>query len=113
MYTGIAGALGAIAVQFVSPDSFSIFLSISLLVGIVVGGLGSISGAIYGAVFIQFVPKLAGDISKAAPGAIYGMVLIASVYLLPSGIAGAMTKLAQLFRKRARGSSRQDRRNHA
>jgi branched-chain amino acid transport system permease protein len=112
-YTGIAGALGAIAVQFVSPDSFSIFLSISLLVGIVVGGLGSISGAIYGAVFIQFVPNLAGDISKAAPGAIYGMVLIASVYLLPSGIAGGMRKLAQFFRKRARGSSRQDRRNHA
>ncbi len=44
MYTGIAGALGAIAVQFVAPDSFNIFLSIMLLVGIVIGGLASISG---------------------------------------------------------------------
>src|SRR5271167_4241778 len=59
MYTGIAGALGAIAVQFVAPDSFTIFLSITLFVGIVVGGLGSISGAVYGALFIQFVSNLA------------------------------------------------------
>ena len=113
MYTGIAGALGAIAVQFVSPDSFSVFLSISLLVGIVVGGLASISGAIYGAIFIQFVPTLVGDISKAAPGAIYGMVLIASVYLMPSGIAGGIKRIDQLWRERARASSRQQRRNHA
>jgi branched-chain amino acid transport system permease protein len=113
MYTGMAGALGAIAVQFVSPDSFSVFLSISLLVGIVVGGLSSISGAIYGAIFIQFVPKLAGDISKAAPGAIYGLLMIASVYLMPSGIAGGLKKLAQLWRERARRSSTQDRRKHA
>jgi len=113
MYTGIAGALGAVAVQFVSPDSFSVFLSISLLVGIVVGGLSSISGAIYGAIFIQFVPKLAGDISKAAPGAIYGMVLIASVYLLPTGIAGGIKTLAQHLLVRVLRSSRQHRRNHA
>src|SRR4029079_425118 len=49
MYTGVAGALSAIAIQFVAPDSFNIFLSITFLVGIVIGGLASISGAIYGA----------------------------------------------------------------
>ena len=113
MYTGIAGALGAIAVQFVSPDSFSVFLSISLLVGIVVGGLSSISGAIYGALFIHFVPKLAGDVSKAAPGAIFGLVLIASVYLMPTGIAGGFKRLSELAFVRALRSSRQHRRNHA
>jgi branched-chain amino acid transport system permease protein len=67
MYTGIAGALGAIAVQFVAPDSFAIGLSISLLIGIVIGGLASIPGAIYGALFIQFIPNIADQISKAAP----------------------------------------------
>src|SRR5260221_7475510 len=46
MYTGIAGALGAVAVQFVAPDSFNIFLSIVFLVGIVVGGLASRFGAL-------------------------------------------------------------------
>jgi branched-chain amino acid transport system permease protein len=90
MYTGVAGALGAIAVQFVAPDSFTIFLSISLLVGIVIGGLASISGAVYGAIFIQFVPNIADQISKAAPWAIYGVFLIGFMYLMPVGVAGAM-----------------------
>jgi branched-chain amino acid transport system permease protein len=90
MYTGIAGALGAIAIQFVAPDSFNIFLSITLLVGIVVGGLASISGAFYGALFIQFVPNIADEISKAAPWAIFGLFLIAFVYAMPGGIAGAI-----------------------
>lgn len=101
MYTGIAGALGAIAVQFVAPDSFNVFLSIIFLVGIVVGGLASISGAIYGALFIQFVPNFADEISKAAPWAIFGVVMIAFVYLMPSGVAGAIRML------RARWAARQ------
>jgi branched-chain amino acid transport system permease protein len=93
MYTGIAGALGAIAVQFVAPDSFNIFLSILLLVGIVIGGLASISGALYGALFIQFVPNLADEISKAAPWAIFGILMILFVYLMPTGVAGAIALL--------------------
>ena len=90
MYTGIAGALGAIAVQFVAPDSFNIFLSIIFLVGIVVGGLASISGALYGALFIQFVPNIADDLSKAAPWAVFGVFMIVFVYLMPTGVAGAL-----------------------
>jgi branched-chain amino acid transport system permease protein len=88
LYTGVAGALGAIAIQFVSPDSFTVFLSISLLVGVVIGGLASISGAIYGALFIQFIPNVADHISKAAPWAIYGVFLIAFMYVMPTGVAG-------------------------
>jgi branched-chain amino acid transport system permease protein len=88
LYTGIAGALGAIAVQFVAPDSFNLFLSITLLTGVVIGGLASISGAIFGALFIQFVPNVADQISKAAPWAIYGIVLIAFMYAMPTGVAG-------------------------
>ena len=94
MYTGVAGALGAIAVQFVAPDSFNIFLSIMLLVGIVVGGLASISGALYGALFIQFVPNIADDISKAAPWAVFGLFMLGFVYLMPSGVAGAIRLLS-------------------
>jgi branched-chain amino acid transport system permease protein len=93
MYTGVAGALGAIAVQFVAPDSFNIFLSIVFLVGIVVGGLASIPGALYGALFIQFVPNIADEISKAAPWAIFGVFMIAFVYLMPTGVAGAIRLL--------------------
>ena len=100
MYTGVAGALGAIAIQYVAPDSFNIFLSIVFLVGIVIGGLASISGAIYGALFIQFVPNIADDISKAAPWAIFGIFLLGFVYVMPMGIAGAVRMgLARLQRK--------------
>jgi branched-chain amino acid transport system permease protein len=88
LYTGVSGALGAIVVQFVAPDSFTLFLSISLVVGMVVGGLGTISGAIYGALFIQFIPNIAGELSKAAPWAIYGVFLIGFMYLMPTGVAG-------------------------
>jgi len=100
MYTGVAGALGAIAVQFVAPDSFNIFVSIMFLVGVVIGGLASISGAIYGALFIQFVPNIADSISKAAPWAIFGIFLLGFVYLMPMGIAGAVRMaVARLSRK--------------
>jgi branched-chain amino acid transport system permease protein len=103
MFTGIGGALGAIAVQFVAPDSFNIFLSIVFLVGIVIGGLASIPGALYGALFIQFVPNFADQISKAAPWAIYGVVLILFMYLMPTGVAGFVRMVgARLTRRRSR-----------
>ena len=103
-FTGVAGALGAIAVAFVSPDSFTVFLSITLLVGVVVGGLASIPGAIFGAAFIQFVPNIADEISKSAPWAIYGAVLILLMYLMPSGVMGLLRSLwARLRPAPARG----------
>jgi branched-chain amino acid transport system permease protein len=102
LYTGAAGALGAIAVQFVAPDSFNIFLSLTLLVGVVIGGLASISGAFFGAVFIQFIPNIADQISKAAPWAIYGIVLIAFMYAMPSGVAGFLRLARARFARRTR-----------
>ena len=90
LYTGIGGALGAIAVQFVAPDSFNSFQSIMFVVGIVVGGLATISGAIYGALFIQFVPNFADEMSKAAPWAIFGLVLLFFIYVMPGGVASML-----------------------
>jgi branched-chain amino acid transport system permease protein len=100
LFTGVAGALGAIAVQFVAPDSFNVFLSISFLVGVVIGGLASISGAFYGALFIQFVPNIADQISKAAPWAIYGIFLIAFMYMMPTGVSGAVRAIWLWARRR-------------
>lgn len=85
-YTGVAGALAALSVGFVAPDSFTVFLSISLLVGAVVGGLTSLSGAVLGAVFILFVPNWSQDLSTSAPWAIYGVLLLAVMYLAPTGL---------------------------
>jgi branched-chain amino acid transport system permease protein len=102
-YTGIAGALSALAIAFVAPDTFNIFLSITFLVGIVIGGLGSISGAIFGAVFTQFVPNYAQDISKAAPWAIYGIFLILFMYVMPRGVSGTLRVVVYRLRQRQRG----------
>ena len=102
LFTGVAGALGAIVVQFVAPDSFAAGLSINFLIGIVIGGVASISGAFYGALFIQFVPNFADQISKAAPWAIYGVFLLTFVYLMPTGVAG-FVRLAWVRITRARG----------
>ena len=100
MFTGIAGSLGAIAVGFVAPDSFTVFLSITLFVGLVVGGVASIAGPVFGGVFIAFLPNVAEEVSKAAPGAVYGLVLIAFMYLLPSGVSGGLGRLLRRATRR-------------
>jgi branched-chain amino acid transport system permease protein len=92
-FTGVAGALSGITIAFVAPDSFNVLLSITLLTGVVIGGLATISGAIFGALFVQFVPNWAQDISKAAPGAIFGVFLILFMYVMPHGIAGFLRRL--------------------
>ncbi|NBQ86149.1 MAG: branched-chain amino acid ABC transporter permease [Betaproteobacteria bacterium] len=94
LYTGVAGALSAILVAFVAPDSFNVLLSITLMVGMVIGGIATLSGAIWGAIFVQFIPNIADQISKAAPWAIYGVTLILFMYLMPGGIAGGLRMLA-------------------
>lgn len=94
-YTGMAGALGAIVVQFVAPDSFTFVLAIGLFVGLVIGGVGSIPGAIFGGLFLVFVPNIAEEVSKGLAGAVYGVILILVIYLMPSGAAG-LVRLAAL-----------------
>ena len=90
LYTGVAGALSAIVVQFVAPDSFTFALSVILFVGLVIGGVGWIPGAFFGALFIMFVPHLAEGISKGLAGAVFGFMLIAVIFLMPSGAAGLL-----------------------
>jgi branched-chain amino acid transport system permease protein len=88
LYTGVAGALGAIAVQFVAPDSFTFLLSVSLLVGLVIGGVASIPGCLVGGLFVLFVPNIAESISRGLAGAVYGVILLLVIYVMPSGAAG-------------------------
>ena len=94
LYTGVAGALGAIAVQFVAPDSFTFLLSVSLLVGLVIGGVGSIPGSLVGGLFVLFVPNIAESVSSGLAGAVYGVILLLVIYVMPSGAAGLAHLLA-------------------
>jgi len=101
-YAGAAGSLFAIATTFVNPDAFPVALSIFLLVGVVVSGLGSLTGLIVGAVFIQFMPLWAQNISKSpgAPAVVYGVILILVVLALPGGVSGLVSRVAQRLRHR-------------
>jgi branched-chain amino acid transport system permease protein len=110
-FAGVAGSLYAIATTFVNPDTFPIALSIFLLVGVVVGGLGSLWPLVIGAVFIHFmqiewaqrteavvpdfIPVL-GDIDTDAPGApavAFGVILILIMLIAPGGAAGLVRRL--------------------
>ena len=104
-YTGVAGALGAIVIQFVAPDSFTFAFAIGLFVGLVVGGVGSIAGALFGGLFVLFVPNIAEQVSKGLAGAVYGVILILVIYLMPSGAAGLVRLVVSKF---ARTTARQN-----
>jgi len=84
-FTGIAGALGAIVVQFVAPDSYTIQLAIAIFLGMVVGGVGWLPGSLAGSAFIVFVPNIAENISKGLSGAVFGALLILVIFVIPHG----------------------------
>jgi branched-chain amino acid transport system permease protein len=109
-FAGVAGGLFAIASAFVNPDTFPIALSIYLLVGIVVGGLGGLSGLVVGAIFIQYLPLWAQgqDLGSylpdfiveetqkpGGPAIVYGIVLILLMFVLPNGVSGLFRKIGQ------------------
>jgi branched-chain amino acid transport system permease protein len=97
--TGIAGALGAIAVQFVAPDGYTIQLSIALFLGMVVGGVGWLPGSLAGSAFIVFVPNIAESFSKGLSGAIFGVFLIAVIFLVPHGARQVARTFEHYFHK--------------
>lgn len=100
LITGVAGGLSAIVVKFVAPDSFSFTLSIALLVGLVLGGVGWLPGALIGAAFIIFIPNIAEEVSKGLSAAVYGVLLILIIYVAPQGAGGLIRAGAAKLKKR-------------
>ena len=114
-YAGVAGGLFAIASAFVNPDTFPVALSIFLLVGIVVGGLGGLSGLVFGAIFVAFLPlwaqgqdlgsllpdRIVEETQKpGGPAIVYGVVLILLMFVLPNGVGGLFRRAGQLLSRR-------------
>lgn len=97
--TGVAGALGAIAVQFVAPDAYTITLAIALFLGMVVGGVGWLPGSLAGSAFIVFVPNIAEEFSKGLSGAIFGVFLIVIIFLVPHGARQVAYTVERYFHK--------------
>lgn len=102
-YAGVAGSMFAMAIGFVAPESFGLALSFSFLAAIVVGGLATVTGAIFGALFIEFVPVYAADINEALAAVIYGGVLILFMYVLPTGVVGLLRRLGERAWPEAQG----------
>ena len=108
MYAGIGGALFTYASEFVSPDAFNFFVAVYILVGSVVGGIVSIPGAIFGGLFIVFMPNFAQDIRLAyewlpPPWAIFGVFLILIIYFVPFGIWGSLERLIVWTKRKVSG----------
>ncbi len=108
-YTGIAGALSASAIAFVAPDSFNFFLSIKFLIGLVVGGVGSLAGSVVGGIFYVLVDNSAQALSTFAKNdlglpfdlsayTVFGILLIVLMYLMPMGIVGGVYYLVRSLR---------------
>lgn len=99
-FAGLAGGVQTMLVGFASPDSFPLMLSLTFFIGIVVGGVGSASGPIIGAFFVQFVPLWGGEINTSVAGLIFGVILILVILVAPGGIAGVVGRLSnKLFSK--------------
>jgi branched-chain amino acid transport system permease protein len=101
---GLAGAMLAFTTTLVSPGEFTLSLSIALLTGAVLGGLGTLLGAVWGALVVVLVPTYVTDVATShglssvvaanIPVAAYGVVLIVVMILFPEGIQGGLRRLA-------------------
>lgn len=89
-YAGVAGSLFVFSNGFVAPESFTLVVSFSFLAAVVVGGLATVAGALFGALFIVFVPVWSSDVNEALSGVIYGAALIACMYAFRGGIMGLL-----------------------
>jgi branched-chain amino acid transport system permease protein len=118
-YAGVAGALYGIATGYVSPDAFPLTLSLTLLVGAVIGGLGSIAGPLFGGIFTFWLPILSSQyvqsqdwipdqvssvFKNAGPAVTYGALLILIMIFAPNGLVGLILSAYARLRSRLRGA---------
>jgi branched-chain amino acid transport system permease protein len=112
---GLAGAMLAIVNQLADPGAFPLQLSLTLLTGVVLGGLGSVVGAVWGAALITLLPNWTHDLANSfslstqvganLPLAIYGVVLILAMIVWPSGIQGGVQAVTMRLRRRLRSGA--------
>jgi len=105
--TGLAGALYADVIRFISPEQFDIGMSIELLVLIFIGGIGSLHGVVFGAIFVVALPQLISGIKDYLPhyvaeqpglqSAVYGFLLLFFIIVEPGGIFGIWLKIKHYF----------------
>jgi branched-chain amino acid transport system permease protein len=102
---GLAGGTLAVVTQLAAPGAFTLALSLSLLTGIVLGGLGSLPGALWGAIALVMLPawsddiahhfSLSNDVQSNLPLALYGVALMGVIVAAPEGIQGALRRIGR------------------
>jgi branched-chain amino acid transport system permease protein len=111
-YAGVAGALYAYYMAFISPDHFNLLISIQYIAIIIVGGMGSILGSIYGAIFIVLLPEVLGFFARGlgesfpaftshfgdVKGIIYGLIIVGFLIYQPKGLYGSWIKIKTYFK---------------
>ncbi len=106
-FTGLAGTLLAHRIGFLAPDAFNLNLSVQLLLLIVIGGLGSLHGAFYGAIFVGFLPQMIAILRDLLPSrlamqpglepGLFGLILVLCILFEPLGIYGRWLKIKLWF----------------
>jgi branched-chain amino acid transport system permease protein len=105
---GLAGSLFVYSANLAAPSNFDLVLSLQLVTAIVIGGLGTLSGAVWGSILLVYLPSWSDDVSKALnlssavkdnlPPALYGFALIAAMLLFPHGIQGTLNSIWRRLR---------------
>ncbi|HEX3549791.1 MAG TPA: branched-chain amino acid ABC transporter permease [Candidatus Elarobacter sp.] len=95
---GVAGGFYAIPTAYVNPDTFGSALSITLLIGAVLGGIWTFWGAIVGGAVVEFLPIVAQQVNNAAPSVMYGVALILVMLFVTNGIVGGLLQIARRVR---------------
>jgi branched-chain amino acid transport system permease protein len=113
---GLGGGLLAVVTQLAQPGAFPLQLSLTLLAGVVIGGLGSLIGAVWGSILLVFLPNWTNDLANSfsfstnvshnLPIAIYGLVLIVAMLVWPSGIQGGVRAIVAAVRPMVAGRTR-------
>jgi branched-chain amino acid transport system permease protein len=99
-YAGVAGALFVLGINgFAQPSEFGVFLSLQLLIGAAIAGLGSLWGILAGAAFVGLLPTVSGSVpvigSAHGRNVVFGAAVILVMLLLPEGFAGLLRRLAR------------------
>lgn len=98
-YCAVAGGIYGVLVRFIDPSIFSIFVSISFLSMVIIGGLGSVLGSIFGAIFVIVTPQLLTYFGLTeVQRSIYGLAMILSLMFLPNGLV-SLTEKFKFFKR--------------
>lgn len=103
-FAGVGGAVFGLTTQTTDPEAFTVLLSITFLLGAILGGLGSVVGPVIGGFFLVYARLWAEGVFPGAILLVYGILLVTVMYIAPTGVADVPRRLARLGR-RLRGPS--------